>query len=318
MGRKFYPNYLGIALKGVAMGAADVIPGVSGGTIAFISGIYEELLCSIKSINFQSVKLIPEKGGIAKFWKAINGNFLSSVFLGILISVFSLASLLQYLLMSYPILIWSFFFGLILASSWIVFKKIKKRSISRIIATAIGIALAYYITGATPTETTNAYWFIFLSGAIAICAMILPGISGSFILLLLGKYFFVLNAVSTLNVTVLATFAAGALVGIISFSNILTWLLSRFHDITVAILAGFMLGSLNKLWPWKFTVESYTNNHGELLPLVEKNVLPKTFEAASNQPAQIWAAIAFLLLGIGAIAVVEIIAARLEKKESAK
>lgn len=315
MKRKFYPNYLGIALKGIAMGAADVIPGVSGGTIAFISGIYEELLSSIKSINLQSIKLIPHKGGIAQFWKAINGNFLLSVFAGILISVFSLAALLQYLLKTYPILVWSFFFGLILASSWIVFKQIREKSISRLVACALGIVAAYFITGATPTETTNAYWFIFLSGAIAICAMILPGISGSFILLLLGKYFFVLNAVSTLNVTVLAIFAAGALIGIISFSNLLTWLLTHFHDITVAILAGFMLGSLNKLWPWKLTVESYTNSHGEILPLVERNVSPAAYEAGSNLPAMLPHALAFLIIGIGAIAAVEFIAAKLAKAQ---
>ena len=229
------------------MGAADVIPGVSGGTIAFISGIYEELLSSIKSINLENFRQIFRRGGLSLFWKAINGYFLLSVFTGILISIFSLASLLQHLLKLYPILVWSFFFGLILSSSWIVAKKIKKKTVGGGISFILGVAAAFYITMATPTQTPNGYWFVFLSGAIAICAMILPGISGSFILLLLGKYFFVLSAVTSFNIPVLGVFAAGALVGIISFSNLLTWLLRKYHDVTIGILAGFMIGSLNKL-----------------------------------------------------------------------
>lgn len=295
------------------MGAADVIPGVSGGTIAFISGIYEELLSSIKSINFESIKLIFQRGGIAKFWKTINGNFLLAVFGGILISVFSLASLLQHLLKVYPILVWSFFFGLILSSSWIVAKKIRNKNIWVLISFLVGAIAAYYITVATPAQTIDAYWFIFLSGAIAICAMILPGISGSFILLLLGKYFYVLNAVSTFNVVILGLFAAGALVGIISFSNLLTWLLKKYHDITIGVLAGFMIGSLNKLWPWKVVTENYIDRHGAVVPLLEKNVLPSAFENATGSSAMVGWAATFMVAGIMIITVIEIIAGRLSK-----
>lgn len=311
--RKFYPDYFGVLLKGIAMGAADVIPGVSGGTIAFISGIYEELLSSIKSINFESIKLIFQRGGIAKFWKTINGNFLLAVFGGILISVFSLASLLQHLLKVYPILVWSFFFGLILSSSWIVAKKIRNKNIWVLISFLVGAIAAYYITVATPAQTIDAYWFIFLSGAIAICAMILPGISGSFILLLLGKYFYVLNAVSTFNVVILGLFAAGALVGIISFSNLLTWLLKKYHDITIGVLAGFMIGSLNKLWPWKVVTENYIDRHGAVVPLLEKNVLPSAFENATGSSAMVGWAATFMVAGIMIITVIEIIAGRLSK-----
>ena len=311
--RKFYPNYLGVMIKGMAMGAADVIPGVSGGTIAFISGIYEELLGSIKSINLENLKLIFQKGGIVKFWNAINANFLLAVLTGILISVFSLASLLQHLLKVYPIMVWSFFFGLILSSSWIVAKKVKVKTWGVLVAFVVGVIGAFYITVATPTTTPDAYWFIFLSGAIAICAMILPGISGSFILLLLGKYFFILGAVTSLNIPILCIFAAGALIGIISFSNLLTWLLGKYHDITVGVLAGFMIGSLNKLWPWKLTLDSFVDRHGEVVPLVEKNVLPAVFEGATNTPAMLGSAIGFMLLGVCIITVIEIIANKLTR-----
>lgn len=297
----------------MAMGAADVIPGVSGGTIAFISGIYEELLSSIKSINLENFRQIFRRGGLSLFWKAINGYFLLSVFTGILISIFSLASLLQHLLKLYPILVWSFFFGLILSSSWIVAKKIKKKTVGVFISFILGVAAAFYITMATPTQTPNGYWFVFLSGAIAICAMILPGISGSFILLLLGKYFFVLSAVTSFNIPVLGVFAAGALVGIISFSNLLTWLLRKYHDVTIGILAGFMIGSLNKLWPWKVVLETFTNNHGEVVPLLEKNVLPSVFETSRNLPSMVGFAVLFMLVGVSIIALIEIIAARFSK-----
>lgn len=311
--RKFYPHYLGVIVKGMAMGAADVIPGVSGGTIAFISGIYEELLSSIRSINLDNFRLLFRKDGLSLFWKAINGNFLLSVFVGILVSIFSLANLLQYLLQFYPILVWSFFFGLILSSSWIVAKKVKRKTLEVLAAFLLGGASAFYITVATPTQTPNDYWFVFLSGAIAICAMILPGISGSFILLLLGKYFFVLSAVTSFNIPVLGIFAVGALVGIISFSNLLTWLLRKYHDITIGVLAGFMIGSLNKLWPWKVVQETFTNSHGEVMPLLEKNVAPSVFEASTGSPSMVGFALLFMLIGVSIITLIEIIASRFSK-----
>lgn len=285
-------DYALLLLKGVGMGAADVVPGVSGGTIAFIVGIYEELLDSIKSINVNSLRLL-FTFRIKEFWRAINGNFLLSVVSGILISIFSLAKLITYLLENHPVLVWAFFFGLVLASTYVVSKRIRTLSWSRWLAFAIGTVAAYFITVATPASTPEGLWFIFLSGAIAICAMILPGISGSFILVLLGKYFYIMNAVKSFNIPVMLTFACGAGIGIISFSNVLSWLLRKYHDLTIALLAGFMLGSLNKVWPWKETIETYTDRHGVIRPLIEDNIMPNAY---------IWQG--FSLIAIGFILVV--------------
>lgn len=267
-------DYAVLMLKGMGMGAADVVPGVSGGTIAFIVGIYDELINSIKSINLESLKLF-FSGKWATFWKKINGNFLFFLLAGIGISVFSLAKLITWLLVNQPILVWSFFFGLVLASTWFVSKDIKEwKSWKTWVAFVIGAVVAFYITVATPAETPSNLLFIFLCGAIAICAMILPGISGSFILVLLGKYFFIMDAVKTLDVVVIAVFGAGASIGITSFSRILSYALAHFRNITLAVLTGFMLGSLNKVWPWKEVVETFVDSHGEVKPLIETNILP--------------------------------------------
>lgn len=267
-------DYAILMLKGMGMGAADVVPGVSGGTIAFIVGIYDELINSIKSINLESLKLF-FSGKWATFWKKINGNFLFFLLAGIGISVFSLAKLITWLLVNQPILVWSFFFGLVLASTWFVSKDIKEwKSWKTWVAFVIGAVVAFYITVATPAETPSNLLFIFLCGAIAICAMILPGISGSFILVLLGKYFFIMDAVKTLDVVVIAVFGAGVCIGITSFSHILSYALAHFRNITLAVLTGFMLGSLNKVWPWKEVVETFVDSHGEVKPLIETNILP--------------------------------------------
>ena len=267
-------DYAVLMLKGMGMGAADVVPGVSGGTIAFIVGIYDELINSIKSINLESLKLF-FSGKWATFWKKINGNFLFFLLAGIGISVFSLAKLITWLLINQPILVWSFFFGLVLASTWFVSKDIKEwKSWKTWVAFVIGAVVAFYITVATPAETPSNLLFIFLCGAIAICAMILPGISGSFILVLLGKYFFIMDAVKTLDVVVIAVFGAGVCIGITSFSHILSYALAHFRNITLAVLTGFMLGSLNKVWPWKEVVETFVDSHGEVKPLIETNILP--------------------------------------------
>lgn len=262
-----------LVLKGMGMGAADVVPGVSGGTIAFIVGIYEELIDSIKSINASSLKLL-FTGKIGAFWRAINGSFLLSIVAGIGISIFSLAKLITYMLVYHPILVWAFFFGLVLASTWFVSKDIRRWNWKTVLSFIVGALAAYYITVATPAETPTNLFFIFLCGAIAICAMILPGISGSFILVLLGKYFYIMEAVKTFNIPVMLIFMAGAALGITSFSRILSYALRKFHDITIAVLGGFMLGSLNKVWPWKKVLETYTDSHGELKPLVETNIWP--------------------------------------------
>ena len=297
-------DYFLIALKGVGMGAADVVPGVSGGTIAFITGIYEELIESIKSVNLNSIKLLLQFK-IKDFWKAINGNFLLSIVVGIAISFLSIANLIKYLLAEHPILIWSFFFGLIVASALVIAKKITEWKLRSIIAMLVGIGIAYMITVVTPAETTNAYWFLFLSGALAICAMILPGISGAFILLLLGKYEFVLDALSKFKLDVIAVVGAGAVVGLLSFSNFLSWLLSKYHNMTIALLSGFMIGSLNKVWPWKETISTFIDRHGVEKALLQKNILPHTFENISGQNANLMFAIGLAILGFIVIIIMD-------------
>lgn len=258
------------------MGAADVVPGVSGGTIAFITGIYEELLNSIRSVNGEAIKLLL-RFNIAGFWKHINGNFLVGLLAGIGFSILMLSRLVLYLLANEPEMLWAFFFGLIVASTVVVAKKITKWTPVVVLAFILGAAIAYWVTIATPTQTPDAYWFIFLSGAIAICAMILPGISGSFILVLLAKYEYILGAVRDFKIATILTFGAGCVVGILSFSHVLNWMLKHYHNLTVALLTGFMLGSLNKVWPWKQTLETYTDRHGEVKPLVQANVLPTEY-----------------------------------------
>lgn len=266
-------DYAFLVLKGMGMGAADVVPGVSGGTIAFIVGIYDELINSIKSINGKSLKLF-FTGKFAAFWKMINGSFLFSILLGIGISVFSLAKIITWLLVEHPILVWSFFFGLVLASTWFVAKDIKGWNWKTILGFVVGVVVAFYITVATPAETPSYLWFIFLCGAIAICAMILPGISGSFILVLLGKYFFIMDAVKTLDLVIIAVFGAGAVVGITSFSRVLSYALKHVRNITLAVLSGFMLGSLNKVWPWKEQITTVVDGHDLM---IENNILPNQY-----------------------------------------
>lgn len=298
-------DYLLLALKGMGMGAADVVPGVSGGTIAFIVGIYEELIDSIKSINLKTIKLFFTLKWIA-FFKAINGAFLFSVLAGILISVFSLAKLITWLLETHPILVWSFFFGLVLASTYFVSKQIKIWDWKRWLSFFIGAVTAYYITIATPAQTPDSLLFIFMCGAIAICAMILPGISGSFILLLMGKYEFIMNAVKSLDIVIIVIFAVGAAIGLILFSNILSYLLKNFHDITISVLSGFMLGSLNKVWPWKETIQTFTDSHGNIKPLIEQNILPNEY---------LWQAILLMVIGFLMVYIIEKISGKKEKHE---
>lgn len=297
-------SYLLLTLKGMGMGAADVVPGVSGGTIAFIAGIYEELVNSIKSINLNALKLF-FSGKFAAFWKAINGNFLLAVVLGIGISIFSLAKGLEYLLHHYPILVWSFFFGLILASAIYVGGSIKKWKAGTIIAGIAGVVVAYFITAISPAEANITWFFIFISGSIAICAMILPGISGSFILVLLGMYEFILGAVSDLNIPVLLVFIAGALIGIIAFSNLLSWLIKNYHNLTIATLTGFMIGSLNKVWPWKEVTETFIDRHNVVRPLTERNILPATYENLTGNQAWLAGALLLAIVGFGLIFAIE-------------
>lgn len=297
-------DYAFLTLKGMAMGAADVVPGVSGGTIAFIVGIYDELINSIKSINGESLKLFFTGKWIA-FCKHINAAFLFSIILGIGISIFSLAKVITWLLTDHPVLVWAFFFGLVLASTWFVSKDIKEWNWKTILAFIVGAAVAYYITVATPAETPTNLLFIFLCGAIAICAMILPGISGSFILVLLGKYFFIMEAVKTFNIKIILVFAAGALIGITTFSRLLSFALKHFRNITLSVLTGFMLGSLNKVWPWKETVQTYADSHGVVKPLVEINILPNVY---------VWEAAVLMVVGFLLVYLLEKLSAKSAKE----
>lgn len=308
-------RYLMVGLKGCAMGMADVVPGVSGGTIAFISGIYEELLATIKSIDIEALKLF-FTGKFRQFFTKINGKFLFSLIAGIGVAILTMARLMTYMLEHHPIITWSFFFGLIIASALMIAREVNRWSLASIITMAFGIALSYWITVVSPASTPNDWWFIMLSGAVAICAMILPGISGAFILLLMGKYAYIMTAVTELNLGVLALFAVGAGVGIISFSHVLSWFLNRWHDATVTMLMGFMIGSLNKVWPWKQTLETYLDSHGVEQPLVQANVSPVQFEVLGGQ-AHLVAAIVSCVAGFALIYVIELIGKRVKTNKEA-
>ncbi|MEQ8239796.1 MAG: DUF368 domain-containing protein [Cyclobacteriaceae bacterium] len=290
-------NRLLLLLKGMAMGGADVIPGVSGGTIALITGIYEELIASIKSVDFKLLKLL-FTFQLREFWSGINGSFLLTVFGGIAVSIFSLAKLITYLMEYEAIPLWSFFFGLILVSAYYVMPENKE--IKSWIALVVGVVVAYLITSLSQAQTPEAYWFIFLSGAIAICAMILPGISGSFILLILGKYEFVLNAVKSFDFGVIAVFGLGCLIGLLSFAKFIDWLLRNHKNVTLSVLAGFMLGSLNKIWPWKLDASGAEFIEGTSTNFV--NVLPQTYAEITTNTAQ--TGIAFIMCIVAFVLVI--------------
>lgn len=299
-------DYLVIMLKGMAMGAADVVPGVSGGTIAFISGIYEELLNSISNINLKLFKTL-KKEGVKAAWQQLNGNFLASLFVGVFISIISLAKVISWMLISHPILLWSFFFGLVLASIIYIAKQITKWNIITVVLAILGAVLAYYITTLNPMISENSSTlFMFFAGAIAICAMILPGISGSFILVLLGAYKPVLEAVNNRNITTIAAIGAGAIIGLLSFSRILKYLFKNYKNYTLAVLTGFIIGSLNKIWPWKKVLTFRTNSHGEKVPFNELSISPFSYEGDS----QIIYASALIIIGFVLILILEKIAVK--------
>ncbi len=311
------------------MGAADAVPGVSGGTIAFISGIYEELISTISNIKPSLFKTL-FKDGIKPFWKALNGSFLLALGSGILVSFVSFMKLAKYLLEYHPILIWSFFFGLIIASIYFVAKQISKWSISVVLAFIIGATLAYYITTVPALSSSNSSGFLFIAGAIAICAMILPGISGSFILIILGAYKMLSEAFDSFDIKKILIFASGALVGLLSFSHLLKWLFKNYSNITLALLSGFILGSLNKVWPWKKTelvlndsngnIQSFSeiSNLGSLSvyqkkigdfesykTVLEKSISPNTFANLNSTEHQLLPAIVLILLGFSIILILE-------------
>lgn len=299
MQRRFL-DYLILSLKGMAMGAADAVPGVSGGTIAFISGIYEELVNTISGVNLKLLKTLKTEGIVA-FWRQLNGSFLVALLSGIMVSFFIFMKLAKYLIEHHPILIWSFFFGLIAASIFFVGRQIKRWNLLAIVGFLAGTIAAYYVT-TLPTMANNEHtFFLFIAGAIAICAMILPGISGSFILVVLGAYTTLSQAISDLDFKRIAVFASGALVGILSFSHLLKWLFKHYYNVTLALLTGFIFGSLNKIWPWKKVISFYTNSKGEQMPLVEESISPFSFDGDN----QLLFAIVLMVLGFLTIFILE-------------
>jgi len=301
-------HYLPVTLKGILMGAADIIPGVSGGTIAFITGIYETLITALRTINgFALKKLL--RFEFRSFWKTINGGFLASLLLGILISVVTLSGPIVYLLEQHTLFLLSFFFGLIIASAVIITRKVRTHSLSAWIAGITGALTAFFVTSLSPVATPDSLWFIFISGAIAICAMILPGISGSFILLLLGKYAFILESIKELHLTVIVIFCAGCLTGLLSFVRILSRLLQRYHDQTMLLLAGVMLGSLTRIWPWKAPLAE-TLPDGEKALLFSTNIMPETYRQLTEADPLVLPALALMITGLLLVFILEFISAK--------
>ncbi len=324
---------LGIYFRGMAMGAADVVPGVSGGTIAFISGIYEELLDTIKAFNIENFKAIKSDGLVA-VWRRINGQFLLALFTGIFTSIISLASLISGILeqegqTGEKIGLWSFFFGLIIASIIYIAKQVKGWTFKDIIGILLGGALAYYITIASVSKDSNSVFFLFFAGALAISAMILPGISGSFILVLLGAYKPVIGGIKNLIEVIKAgeyselitvglpigIFAIGCLVGLLTFSRVLSWLFKKHEKLTLATLTGFMIGSLNKIWPWKEVLDTRINSEGEIIPTVTGNLSPNSFELMYKMESFLPYAIGFAVLGFAIVYGLEIIGNKFKNEQ---
>lgn len=298
-------NNLLVALKGFFMGAANVVPGVSGGTVALITGIYSEIIESLNSLMVPRTWKILFKGGFREFWREIHGGFLLSLLIGVIVSIFSLAKLMEYTLAHHPIQTWAFFFGLIIASAAIMFRDIKGWGIGEIIWTIIGIALGIAVCTLTPTETPDSWWFIFLCGAIAICTMILPGISGSFILVILSKYDYIMSAISSVDVPVLLVFGAGCLIGILAFSKFLHWLLGRYEKQTMIVLLGFVLGSLIKVWPW--------SNMGAIAE--SQGIDASIPENLASIDPMVGGAILWCLIGIALVACIEIAGKKVGEKQ---
>ena len=282
-------------LKGVFMGIAEIIPGVSGGTIAFITGIYEELINSIKSINTNTLKLLITFK-FSAFWRAVNGTFLITLIFGMLTSILVLSRFIVYLLDDHSFKIWGFFFGLIIASGILIFYQIQKIGIAVLLSFVIGLSIASYIALQAPSITPNTYFFIFLSGAIAISAMILPGISGSFILVFLSKYEFILKALNSFDTAVISIFLAGCIVGLVTFSRVFSYLFKKYSDVVISVLIGFLGGSLFKIWPFFEVLEYNSSNE----PIYTTPILP-----AANQSNDLIFFFTFVVIGFISMWVLE-------------
>ena len=309
-----FKDYLFITFKGIAMGAADVVPGVSGGTIAFISGIYEELIESIDNIDLGVFK-VWKQHGFKTAWTSINGGFLLALFSGIAISILSLAKLIKWLLHNEPILLWAFFFGLVLASILYIGKQIKSWSPKIFMAILLTSVLSYFITLAEPFASPDSPFYLLFCGFIAIIAMILPGVSGAFILLILGAYETAINTVNNLiegvttaNWDVLKDallnffmLGIGAIIGLKVFSKVLNWMFKHHKNLTLAILTGFMIGSLNKIWPWKNVLKTRINSEGLEVTVLDESILPTSYTGDS----QILFALIFVVIGFATILILE-------------
>jgi putative membrane protein len=305
-----------VFLRGMAMGAADVVPGVSGGTIAFITGIYFRLLEAISAIPGAVFRDL-FRGKLRAFWQACDGTFLSTLLAGILTSIVTMASGISFLLAEYPILIWSFFFGLILASVWHVGRQARHYRASLLIPLIIGIVVAWWITTLSVGQLNPSALTFFAAGAVAICAMILPGISGSFILVIVGMYTPVLAAIKSFDVAVLLLFMAGCLVGLLSVARLITWAFHKYHDHVLALLTGFMIGALNKVWPWKETLSWRTNSSGEQVPLTEVSISPGAFADLTGLDPQIATVAAMVIVGVVLVLLIEWFGGRYQKAEQA-
>lgn len=307
----------GIFLRGIAMGAADIVPGVSGGTIAFITGIYFRLLEAINAVPIATFRYLL-RGRIRSFWYSIDGTFLTALLAGILASIATMAAAITYVLEHYPVLIWSFFFGLILASVWHVGRQVRQVRALLLLPLSTGIVVAWWITTLSAGQINPSALAIFGAGALAICAMILPGISGSFILVIIGMYAPVLAAIKTPDPVVLVLFMGGCVVGLLSVARLITWAFHRYHDLVLAVLTGFMIGALNKVWPWKEVVSWRTNSSGAQVPLQEVSIMPARFSELTGQDPQVMVAVIMAVSGFALVLVIEWLGSRLPELAEAK
>ncbi len=309
-------HYLLVFIRGMLMGAADVIPGVSGGTIAFITGIYERLINALRAFTPAALKLWWQEGFPA-FWRHVDGSFLLCLFAGVITSILSLAHTITYLMEAYPLVVWGFFFGLIIASSLFVMREISPWSLPALGMLTVGIALALLVAMLKPVQLPVNSLTIFIAGMIAICAMILPGISGSFLLLMMGFYPVFLRALADVNLTVLGVFVAGCVVGLLAFSHLLAWLLKHYHRATLALLSGFLMGSLVIIWPWKSVVTTTLDRHGEEVPLVQENISPWRYEALAGD-AHLGSVVLAILAGLLIVIILEYAAGAIGRRSGSE
>jgi putative membrane protein len=296
-------GYLGLMARGLAMGALEIVPGISGGTMALILGIYEELIDSIKGVlNRDAIRLLL-RFKIKQALDLLPWKFLASLAIGILIAAFSMSFIVEWVLTHYPILLWSFFFGLIVAAALTVGRQVRKWTPATILSSLVGAVAMFMFVGLVPIKTPDTWWFLFISGAVAICGLALPGMSGSFILVLLGKYEYVLSAVTRWDFVSLFMVIVGAAVGVVTIAQLVSWLLHRYHSGTLAFLAGMLIGSLRKIWPWKQVLAFVLDRHGQPIPTKEINILPAawTWEVALGVTLAVIGFVLLTLLNVSAL-----------------